>query len=345
MNASVNVTLRAGPWWLGTAGIGNLGRPISDAAARATVDTAWEAGVRGFDTAPHYGLGLAERRLGEALAGRPREEFLISTKVGRLLRPVAPGRDPEGDDLADDLGDDLANGFAVPATYRRVWDMSRAGVEQSLAESLDRLGLDRADVVYLHDPDEYDPAAAAPGGPDSPAGALTAGLRALAALRDQGAVRAVGVGSKSVPTLTAAARSGLADVLMVAGRYTLLEQPAAALLRECAARGIAVVAVGVFNSGALSHAAPDPSLPYEYGRMPPEVYERITRIRAICERHRVDLPTAALAFPLRSPTVAAIAVGAQSPAQARENAARAAAPVPAALWDDLAAAGLAGEER
>jgi D-threo-aldose 1-dehydrogenase len=325
----------AGPWWLGTAGIGNLGRAVGDAAARATVDAAWEAGVRGFDTAPHYGLGLAERRLGEALAGRRREEFRISTKVGRLLEPVPPGRD-------DDRADDLANGFAVPAAYRRVWDVTPAGVERSLSESLGRLGLDRADVAYLHDPDEYDPAAAAPGGPATPAEALDAGLRALAALRERGAVGAVGVGSKSVPALTAAARSGLADVLMVAGRYTLLEQPAAELLRECAARGIAVVAVGVFNSGALSHAAPDPSLPYEYGRMPPEVYDRVTRIRTVCERHGTDLPTAALAFPTRSPAVAAIAVGAQSPAQVRENAARAAARVPAALWDDLAAAGLTG---
>ncbi|TDC80275.1 aldo/keto reductase [Streptomyces hainanensis] len=326
----------AGPWWFGGAGIGNLGREITDAAARATVDAAWAAGVRGFDTAPHYGLGLAERRLGAALAGRPRAEFQVSTKVGRLIVPAAPRPEP--------VGDDLANGFAVPGTHRRVWDVSRAGVERSLADSLDRLGLDHVDVLYLHDPDEYDPAAAV--GDDPPAGpeaALATGLAALAALRDAGVVRAVGVGSKSVPTLTAAVRTGLVDVVMVAGRYTLLEQPAAALLAECADGDVAVVAAGVFNSGALSHPTPDPSLPYEYGPMPAAVFERITAIRAVCARHGVDLPTAALAFPRRAPAVAAVAVGAQAPEQVRENAARATVPVPDALWDDLAAAGLLRE--
>ncbi|WP_461034318.1 aldo/keto reductase [Streptomyces mayteni] len=326
----------AGPWWFGGAGIGNLGREITDEAAGATVDAAWAAGVRGFDTAPHYGLGLAERRLGAALAGRPRAEFRVSTKVGRLIVPADPGPEP--------VGDDLANGFAVPATHRRAWDVSRAGVERSLADSLDRLGLDHVDVLYLHDPDEYDPAAAVGEDPPaSPEAALTTGLAALAALRDAGAVRAVGVGSKSVPTLTAAVRTGLADVVMVAGRYTLLEQPAAALLAECAELGVAVVAAGVFNSGALSRPTPDPSLPYEYGPMPAAVFARITAIRAVCARHGVDLPTAALAFPRRAPAVAAVAVGAQAPDQVRENAARARTRVPDALWEELAAAGLLGE--
>jgi D-threo-aldose 1-dehydrogenase len=325
----------AGPWWFGAAGIGNLGREVGEADARATVDAAWEAGVRGFDTAPHYGLGLSERRLGAALAGRPREQFRVSTKVGRLLAPLSAGQHA--------AGDDVANGFAVPARHRRVWDVSRAGVERCLAGSLERLGLHRVDLAYLHDPDEYDPAAAAPGGPDGPGAALDTGLRALAALRAEGAVRAVGVGSKSVPTLTAAVRTGLVDVLMVAGRYTLLEQPAAPLLRECADRGVAVVAAGVFNSGALSRPDPHPSLPYEYGPMPAAVLRRITAIRAVCERHGVELPTAALAFPLRAPAVEAVAVGAQSSQQVRENAARAATPVPAALWDDLRSAGLVTE--
>jgi D-threo-aldose 1-dehydrogenase len=330
------VTTPADRWWLGGAGIGNLGRPVGEAEARATVDAAWEAGIRCFDTAPHYGLGLSERRLGAALAGRPREEFRLSTKVGRLLVPVSPGQDA--------AGDDLANGFAVPARCRRVWDVSRAGVERSLAGSLERLGLDRVDIVYLHDPDEYDPADAAPGGPDNPGAALDTGLRALAALRAEGAVRAVGVGSKSVPALTAAVRTGLPDVLMVAGRYTLLEQPAAALLRECLDRGVAVVAAGVFNSGALSRPEPDPSLPYEYGRMPDEVFQRVTEIRAVCERHGVDLPTAALAFPSRAPAVTGLAIGAQSPEQVRQNALRATTPVPDSLWDDLRAAGLVRDD-
>ncbi|MFI7276910.1 aldo/keto reductase [Streptomyces sp. NPDC049879] len=324
--------LATGPWWFGGAGIGNLGRAVPEERALATVDAAWDAGVRGFDTAPHYGLGLGERRLGAALAGRPRAAFRVSTKVGRTLVPHRPG--------ADGPADDLANGFAVPAHHRRVWDVTRDGVERSLAASLERLALTHVDIAYLHDPDEYDPAAAAPGGPGSPAAALEAGLEALAALRDAGAVRAVGVGSKSVAALTAAVRTGLADVLMVAGRHTLLEQPAAPLLRECARQGVAVVAAGVFNSGALSRPTPDPSLPYEYGRMPDAVYRRAVAIGAVCARHGVDLPTAALAFPLLAPAVTTVAVGAQSPEQVHENATRATTPVPPALWDDLLAADL-----
>jgi D-threo-aldose 1-dehydrogenase len=313
-----NIDLDAGPFWLGGAGIGNLLHPVSDEDARATVDAAWDAGVRGFDTAPHYGLGLSERRLGAALADRPRDEYLLSTKVGRLL---VPGRG-DGDDLA-------SGGFAVPDDLVRQWDPSPSGVRRSLDESLGRLGLDHVDIAYLHDPDVY-----------SLTDGLTQALPTLAELRDDGVVRAIGVGSNSVAALDAAVSTGIPDVIMLAGRYTLLEQPAASLVERCASLGVDVVAVGVYNSGLLGTPRPAPGASYDYAEAPMELVERANAIADVCERHGVSLPEAALAFPRRAPAVRAIALGAQSAEQVRSNAARAAVTVPEALWGDLRAAGL-----
>ncbi|MBF4615785.1 aldo/keto reductase [Curtobacterium sp. VKM Ac-1376] len=307
-----------GPFWFGGAGIGNLLRTVSEDDARTTVDAAWDAGVRGFDTAPHYGLGLSERRLGAALADRPRDSFLVSTKVGRLL---VPGRG-DGDDLA-------SGGFAVPDDTVRQWDPSPSGVRRSLDESLGRLGLDHVDVAYLHDPDVY-----------SLTDGLTQALPTLAELRDEGIVRAVGVGSNSVDALSAAVETGLCDVVMLAGRYTLLEKPAAALVARCAELGVAVVAVGVYNSGLLGQERPAAGATYDYAEAPVALIDRANAIADVCEHHGVTLPEAALAFPRRAPAVAAIALGAQSAEQVRSNVARAAADVPEALWDDLRSTGL-----
>lgn len=306
-------------WAFGGAGIASLGVEVDDATARATVDAAWEAGVRDFDTAPHYGLGLGERRLGDALAGRPRDAFRVSTKVGRLL--VEAGE--EQDDLP-------AGGFAVRSSLRRTWDLSADGARRSLDASRERLGLDRIDVALVHDPEEHDLHAG-----------LTEALPALARMRDDGEVGEVGVGSKSVPALLAAARTGLADVLLVAGRWTLLDASAgASLLPLCEERGIAVVAAGVLNSGALSRDEPDPRLPYEYGPMPTAVFARVQRIAEVCRRREVPLPVAALAFPGRHPAVRQVVIGVQSPEQVRQNDARLAQQVPEALWTDLSAEGL-----
>jgi D-threo-aldose 1-dehydrogenase len=318
--ADLDVDLDVGPFWLGGAGIGNLLHPVSDEDARATVDAAWDAGVRGFDTAPHYGLGLSERRLGAALARRPRDEYLVSTKVGRLL---VPGRG-EGDDLE-------SGGFAVPDDLVRQWDPSPSGVRRSLDESLGRLGLDHVDIAYLHDPDVY-----------SLTDGLTQALPTLAELRDEGVVRAVGVGSNSVDALEAAVDTGLCDVVMLAGRYTLLEQPAASLVARCEAIGVAVVAVGVYNSGLLGLPRPSAGASYDYAVAPDAVVARANAIADVCERHGVTLPEAALAFPRRAAAVRTIALGAQSVEQVRQNVARAAADVPESLWDDLRAAGLLG---
>ena len=302
----------------GAANIGNLYRAISDEDARAVLDAAWESGVRYFDTAPHYGLGLSERRLGAFLATRPRKDYVVSTKVGRLLRPS-----PETEDRLDE-----ENQFAVPASLRRVWDFSARGVRASLEESLERLGLSEVDVLYLHDPDEHDLEAD-----------LASGVPALAALRDEGLVAAIGIGSKSTDALVAAVRTDTLDLAMVAGRYTLLEQPALdELIPACRAAGVGIVAAAVFNSGVLS--TPRPGRRYEYGDVPATLLERAQRIAAVCERHGVSLPEAALQFPLREPAVRSVVVGAATPEQARENARRVEVDIPEALWEELAAEGL-----
>jgi D-threo-aldose 1-dehydrogenase len=295
----------------GAANVGNLYRPMSDEQAWAVLDAAWECGVRYFDTAPHYGLGLSERRLGAFLAGKPRGEYTVSTKVGRLLRPS-----PE---TADRL--DGENQFAVPASLRRVWDFSADGIRASLEESLVRLGLDEVDILYLHDPDEHDLAAD-----------LDSGVPALAALREDGLVGQVGIGSKSTEALLAAVRTGALDLAMVAGRHTLLEQ-SEELVAACRENGVGIVAAAVYNSGLLS--SPRPGGRYEYGDVPADVLARAERLAEVCERHGVTLPEAALQYPLREPAVRSVVVGAATPEQVRENARRFAVEIPEALWDEL----------
>lgn len=307
---------------LGCAQLGNLYRERSDEDARAIVDAAWDAGIRYFDTAPHYGLGLSERRLGEALRERPREQYTISTKVGRLLVETgAAARDADGSGLDE--------GFAVPRTHRRVWDFSRDGVLRSIEQSLARLGLDRIDIALLHDPEDHADEALGPG------------FAALAELRDAGVVRAIGAGSKDPGVLTRLVTECTPDVVMVAGRFTLLEQPAAeALLPACAAAGVDVFAVGVFNSGLLAEETPRPDLPYEYGAAPAELVRRAAAIAGVCREHGTTLPAAAMAFPGRDPAVTTVVLGADSAGQVRRNAALFGAPPPASLWPALAARGL-----
>jgi D-threo-aldose 1-dehydrogenase len=295
----------------GAANVGNLYRPMSDEEAWAVLDAAWECGIRYFDTAPHYGLGLSERRLGAFLAGKPRGEYTVSTKVGRLLRPS-----PETADRLDD-----ENQFAVPASLRRVWDFSADGIRASLEESLVRLGLDEVDILYLHDPDEHDLAAD-----------LDSGVPALAALREDGLVGQVGIGSKSTEALLAAVRTGALDLAMVAGRHTLLEQ-SEELVAACRENGVGIVAAAVYNSGLLS--SPRPGGRYEYGDVPADVLARAERLAEVCERHGVTLSEAALQYPLREPAVRSVVVGAATPEQVRENARRFAVEIPEALWDEL----------
>jgi D-threo-aldose 1-dehydrogenase len=301
---------------LGGAPLGNLYREVTDEDAAATVDRAWDAGVRHFDTAPHYGLGLSERRVGAALRGRPRDEFVLSTKVGRLLEP-----DPGGAGRTDD------EGFAVPATTRRRWDFSGDGVRRSLGESLTRLGLDRIDVVYLHDAEGHWEQA------------LREALPALIRLRDEGVVRAVGAGMNVAGPLTELIREHDVDLVMCAGRYTLLEQ-AWELLDAAREHGTGVVVAGVYNSGLLALPRPAPDATYDYGPAPTALVVRANALADVCEAHGVSLPDAAVAFPLRDPAVVSVVVGASDPGQVDDAVDRYRRPIPDALWEDLAASGL-----
>jgi len=305
----------------GAAPIGNLHQAITDEEAAGAVHAAWDAGVRYFDTAPHYGLGLSERRLGEALRHHPRDEYVVSTKVGRLLEPHdTPGaRDPEG--------------FVVRATHRRVRDYSRDGVLRSIEASLQRLGLDRIDLVLIHDPDDH------------PRQALEEAAPTLSELRSSGVIRGYGAGMNQVPMLTRFVCESDADVVMLAGRYTVLEQTAVHdLLPAALRRGIGVINAGVFNSGLLSQPRPEPSSTYDYAPAPRLLVERATRIALVCECFGVDLPTAALAFAARHPAIVSVVVGLRTQAQTRETIARWALPVPDGLWTALRDQGLLDPE-
>jgi D-threo-aldose 1-dehydrogenase len=303
----------------GSAAVGNLYRAVDDESARELLDAAWDAGIRYYDTAPHYGLGLSERRLGEMLRRRPREEFAVSTKVGRLLVP-----DPDGATRRDD---DL---FEVPADHRRVWDFSEDGIRRSLEESLVRLGLDRVDVLYLHDVERS-------GDADQ---AVDSGVAALARMRDEGLVRAIGIGSKDLYAIQRAVRTGALDLVMLPGRYTLLEAPAKDVVALCQERGVGIVNVAVFNSGLLATSEPGEDSRYEYQQVPGDKLQRARDLARACRELGVELPTAALQFSARHPAVVSVAVGADTPEQIRQNAERMRSPVPEELWQVLADRGL-----
>ncbi|KMS75191.1 aldo/keto reductase [Streptomyces viridochromogenes] len=298
----------------GAAVIGNLYRVTPAHHARAAVETAWDAGIRYFDTAPHYGLGLSERRLGAVLRNRPRDDYVISSKVGRLLVPN--GR-PRGVD---------SEGFAVRDDLRREWDFSRDGVLRSIEATLERTGLDRLDVVYLHDPDEHWKQAAEEAMP------------ALADLRDQGVIGAIGAGMNQSAMLARFLRETAADVVMLAGRYSLLDQSSLDdVLPAAAEHGKSVVAVGVFNSGLLSHDRPAEGMKYDYRAAPVDLVARARAIADVCEEHGTTLPAAAIAFPFTHPSIINVTLGMRDGDQVTRNAGLHSRPVPDGLWADLRA--------
>jgi len=296
----------------GAANVGNLFRELTDDESFDILEAAWDAGIRYFDTAPHYGLGLSERRLGAFLCTKPRDEFVLSTKAGRLLRPNP-----------DDDGElDLDNDFHVRTDLRREWDFSAAGIRASLDDSLERMGLDRIDVLYLHDPERHDLDLA-----------LDEALPALVDLRGAGIVDAVGVGSMVGHALARSVRAADLDVIMIAGRYTLLEQSAAAdVLPACHETATDVVAASVFNSGLLASTRPSREGRYEYGRLPDELWTRLTQLVEVCDAHDVPLPAAAVQFPLRDRAVRSVVVGGSRPTQLRQNAEWMALEIPEAFW-------------
>jgi D-threo-aldose 1-dehydrogenase len=300
----------------GGAAIGNLFTEVSDDDARSAIDAAWEGGIRTFDTAPHYGLGLSERRLGEALRHRPREEYVICTKVGRLLDPasaggrsIPPARDTEG--------------FAVPARHVRRFDFSADGVRRSIEASLRRLGLDRVDIALIHDPDDYGEQA------------FREAYPALEQMRAEKTIRAIGAGMNQAEMLTRFVTDTDIDVVLVAGRYTLLDSSAAdALLPAALRRGVSVLAGGVFNSGLL--AAPVAGSTYDYRTAPQALVSRAQRLAKTCARFGVPLRAAAARFPLTHPAVTSVLVGARSAAEISDAIRLRALDLPAALWDALA---------
>lgn len=301
----------------GAASLGNLYRETSEEEAHGAVDAAWDLGIRYFDTAPHYGLGLSERRLGAALGQRPRTDYVLSTKVGRLIRP-----NPHPTAVDNE-------GFVVPGDSHRVWDFTADGVRRSIQESLERLGVDYIDIAYAHDPDQYSTVAA------------WDALEALAELRAEGTIRAIGVGTNSAEQVRALCQTGLPDVMMLAGRYTLLDQIGLdSALEPAHAAGVAVVAVGVFNSGILSTPRPDATAKFDYDEVPPATLERARHIAGICRSHDVDLPAAAIAFPLMHPAVVSVALGMRTAAQVRENVTRFQKSLPTEVWIELVNAGL-----
>jgi D-threo-aldose 1-dehydrogenase len=297
---------------------------VSEEAALDTVAAAWEAGLRYFDAAPQYGRGNGELRLGRGLAGYRRDDYVLSSKVGRLLRADAP---PHPDDF-DPTGRPYDAGAPDVAT---VYDYSRDGVLRSIEESLTRLGTDRLDIALVHDPDDYVDEA------------LATALPTLIELRDQKVVTAIGAGMNQTAALERFARESDPDMFLLAGRYTLLEQTALqSFLPLCAQQGIAVVAGGVFNSGLLADAGAGAR--YNYDPAPADLIARTQRLSEVCQRFRVPLKAAALQFPLAHPCVAAVLTGTRSRAELDENVRLFDLPIPGELWGELKAEGLLADD-
>ena len=300
---------------LGCAALGNLFAPVSETDARQTLAAAWAHGLTYFDTAPYYGHGLSEQRLGDFLRSGAAPGAMVSTKVGRGLRPLAAGPAPD-------------TGFVDAAPVEPYFDYGRDAVLRQIEASLGRLGLDRLDIVFVHD------IGALTHGADHDRvfrAALDGALPALAELHAQGVIGAVGVGVNEVEVCLQTLAHADLDALLLAGRYTLLDQSAGeVLLPLCLERGVGVVVGGPFNSGILAGGGH-----YDYRAAPPEILARVGRLNAVCEAHGVPLAAAALHFPLLSPAVVGVIAGARTAAEVAANAAHMAAAPPAELWTAL----------
>ena len=301
----------------GGAPLGNLFAPVAADDARRAVAAAYDAGLRYFDTAPLYGHGLSEERMGEVLRARPRAEYVLSTKVGRLLEPGTPAPGAY---------------VGLPPRVPR-FDYSETGALRSMTESLGRLGLERVDVLYIHDIDAF--THGAEGAAARFGEAMAGAFRALERLRREGTIGAIGVGVNEWQACQRAAEAGDFDAFLLAGRYSLLEQTALdTFLPLCQRRGIGVVVGGPFNSGILA-TGPVPGARYDYAPAPPPILERARRLERVCLSHGVPLAAAALRFPLAHPAVASVIPGARSAAEVGANLALLRRPIPAGLWRDL----------
>lgn len=328
LEAKLRSVLESSGVALGGAPLGNLYRALADADAVALVRHAWERGIRYFDTAPHYGNGLSERRFGAVLPEFPRASYLLSTKVGRLLTPEAGAPSAQ-------------HGYVDVPPYVQSYDYSRDGVLRSLDDSRRRLGIDRVDLVYVHDLD-----AATQGAHFDRhfQALLDSGLPALAELKRAGAIGGYGIGVNGVDICMKTLRHADLDAILLAGRYTLADQTAfPALLAECFRREVAVVLGGPFNSGILATGArPAKGGPayFDYAPAPADVLARVDAIEAVCTTFRVALPAAALQFPAAHPAIAVVLAGARSAQELDEILAWSRQPIPAEFWAELSARGL-----
>jgi len=314
----------------GAASVGNLYRAVSDDDARATVQAAWEAGIRYYDTAPHYGFGLSEKRLGAALADLGvAADAIISTKVGRRLDPVAAGTDLTRPRQA----------FVTPEPYQSVFDYGYDAVMRSYENSRARLRRDRIDILYVHDIGRM------AHGDDHPrrfSELMDGGYRALRELRDGGVVGAIGLGVNETAVCEEVMAVGEIDVVLLAGRYTLLEQAALeTFLPLCERRGVRIVLGGPYNSGILARGVRrGGDVHYDYQPAPPAITARVGAIEDLCAVHGVPLAAAALQFPLAHSQVASVIPGMGSPAHVAQAVALMDCAVPSALWRDLKDHGL-----
>ncbi len=311
----------------GTAPLGNLYRAISDDDAHAILEAAWDAGVRYFDTAPLYGLGLSETRLNRFLRDKPRDDYVLSTKIGRLFQATTP-----------DKRDGIGKWFDVPSR-NEVYDYTYDGVMRSLEFSLERLGVDRIDVLYAHDLDVFNHGSWAQL-ESYMTTLMDGGYVALRDLRDEGVITAFGAGVNEWQPCQWMAERGDFDLFLLAGRYTLLEQEALdSMLPLCEERGIGIVIGGPYNSGILA-TGPKPGAYYNYDPAPPDILDRVGRIQSICQAHGVKLLDAAFQFPLLHPAVVSVIPGGQGTEEMASNIAAARATIPDALWAELKAEGL-----
>ena len=309
----------------GTAPLGDLYEKLDDRTAVETVEAALRGGVTLLDTSPHYGNGLAEHRVGTALRRGSRDAVLVSTKVGRVMdphsRPVAAG------------GDVASPGFAGGMPHKATFDYSYDGTLRSLEHSLLRLGTDRIDILLIHDVDVW--THGAEGYEQQFRNAMAGAYKALERLRSEGVVKAIGVGVNEADVCERFAREGDFDTMLLAGRYSLLEQPAIqSFLPLASQKGIGILLGGVYNSGILATGAV-PGARYNYRPAPPEIMERVARIEKVCKSHGVAIADAALHFPLGHPAISSVVLGGVAPAEVTRNIESLARSIPASLWSDL----------
>jgi len=329
---SIRDTLLAGPLGFGTAPLGNMYRSISESEAMATVDAAWEAGIRFFDAAPFYGAGLAEVRLGKALKNYPRDEYVLATKVGRLVLPELVDTSTR---TFGDKGNIFKDGNANAIRY----DYTAEGTERSIAESLERLGVDRLDYVFIHDlAQDFHGDAWTSKFVEAQHGAFPV----LDKLRDDGVIKAWGQGTNKVEPI----EMGLelseprANGMLLAGRYTILDHESALqrLMPLATTKNVDVIVGGPYNSGALVGGDH-----FEYGPIPPDIAERVKTLAALCEKHEVPIKAAALHFSLAHPAVAAVIPGSSRPGRIAEDVAAMEFAVPDSFWRDLRDSGAVSE--